>query len=280
MTYDDLWRPLAAIYGSGEARAIVRCVLEERFGLSVADIYCGKVTQLSPDDQRLMGEMMERLLRSEPVQYVLGHADFCGRAFSVGPGVLIPRPETEDLCLWVEQGLAARGCASPALLDIGTGSGCIAVTLALDVAGAAVSAWDVSADALQVASGNAGRLGARVGFALVDALDPPAHTAMWDAVVSNPPYVRLGERATMARNVLDYEPAGALFVPDADPLLFYRAIARYAKAALRPGGELYFEINEALAGEMRSLLRAEGFATAEVCNDRYGRPRFTKSTLE
>lgn len=280
MTYDDLWRPLAAIYGSGEARAIVRCVLEERFGLSVADIYCGKVTQLSPDDQRLMGEMMERLLRSEPVQYVLGHADFCGRAFSVGPGVLIPRPETEDLCLWVEQGLAARGCASPALLDIGTGSGCIAVTLALDVAGAAVSAWDVSADALQVASRNAGRLGARVGFALVDALDPPAHTAMWDAVVSNPPYVRLGERATMARNVLDYEPAGALFVPDADPLLFYRAIARYAKAAMRPGGELYFEINEALAGEMRSLLRAEGFATAEVRNDRYGRPRFTKSTLE
>lgn len=227
-----------------------------------------------------MGEMMERLLRSEPVQYVLGHADFCGRAFSVGPGVLIPRPETEDLCLWVEQGLAARGCASPALLDIGTGSGCIAVTLALDVAGAAVSAWDVSADALQVASGNAGRLGARVGFALVDALDPPAHTAMWDAVVSNPPYVRLGERAAMARNVLDYEPAGALFVPDADPLLFYRAIARYAKAALRPGGELYFEINEALAGEMRSLLLAEGFATAEVRNDRYGRPRFTKSTLE
>lgn len=280
MTYDDLWRPLAAIYGSGEARAIVRCVLEERFGLSVADIYCGKVTQLSPDDQRLMGEMMERLLRSEPVQYVLGHADFCGRAFSVGPGVLIPRPETEDLCLWVEQGLAARGCASPALLDIGTGSGCIAVTLALDVAGAAVSAWDVSADALRVASGNAGRLGARVGFALVDALDPPAHTAMWDAVVSNPPYVRLGERAAMARNVLDYEPAGALFVPDADPLLFYRAIARYAKAALRPGGELYFEINEALAGEMRSLLLAEGFATVELRNDRYGRPRFTKSTLE
>ena len=279
MTYDELWRPLAAVYDSGEARAIVRYVLDVRFGLSATDVYCGKVTQLSADDQRELGKIMERLGRCEPVQYVLGQSEFCGRQFAVGPGVLIPRPETEDLCGWVVQGLAARGCRAPALLDVGTGSGCIAVTLALDVGGAVVTAWDVSADALRVASSNAARLGAGVSFARVDALRPPADVAKWNAVVSNPPYVRLSERRDMERNVLDYEPEGALFVPDDDPLLFYRAIAGYAATALRPGGELYFEINQAFAGETCSLLRSLGFGTAEVRRDRFGRQRFAKATL-
>lgn len=276
MTYDELWRPLAAVYDEGEARAIVRYVLDVRFGLTAADVYCGKVTQLSADDQRALCEIMRRLMQAEPVQYVLGEADFCGRTFCVEPGVLIPRPETEDLCAWAVESAAARRVAAPALLDIGTGSGCIAVTLALDIDGARVEAWDVADVPLRVASANAARLGAEVSVSRVDALRPPRDVARWDMVVSNPPYVCLSERAGMEPNVLDYEPAEALFVPDDDPLRFYRAIADYASAALKPGGELFFEINPLLAAEMQAMLTAAGLGPAEMRRDRFGRERLLK----
>lgn len=276
MTYDELWRPLAAVYDEGEARAIVRYVLDVRFGLTAADVYCGKVTQLSADRQHELGEIMRRLMQAEPVQYVLGEADFCGRTFCVEPGVLIPRPETEDLCAWAVESAAARRLAAPALLDIGTGSGCIAVTLALEVEGARVTAWDVSPTALSVASANAARLGAEVSVSRVDALRPPRDVARWDMVVSNPPYVCLSERAAMEPNVLAYEPAEALFVPDDDPLRFYRAIADYASAALKPCGELFFEINPLLAAEMQAMLTAAGLGPAEMRRDRFGRERLLK----
>ena len=276
MTYDELWRPLAAVYDKGEARAIVRYVLDVRFGLSAADVYCGKVTQLSADRQHELGEIMRRLMQAEPVQYVLGEADFCGRTFCVEPGVLIPRPETEDLCAWAVESAAARRVAAPALLDIGTGSGCIAVTLALDIDGARVEAWDVADVPLRVASANAARLGAEVSVSRVDALRPPRDVARWDMVVSNPPYVCLSERAAMEPNVLAYEPAEALFVPDDDPLRFYRAIADYASAALKPCGELFFEINPLLAAEMQAMLTAAGLGPAEMRRDRFGRERLVK----
>lgn len=276
MTYDELWRPLAAVYDKGEARAIVRYVLDVRFGLSAADVYCGKVTQLSADRQHELGEIMRRLMQAEPVQYVLGEADFCGRTFCVEPGVLIPRPETEDLCAWAVESAAARRVAAPALLDIGTGSGCIAVTLALDIDGARVEAWDVADVPLRVASANAARLGAEVSVSRVDALRPPRDVARWDMVVSNPPYVCLSERAAMEPNVLAYEPAEALFVPDDDPLRFYRAIADYASAALKPCGELFFEINPLLAAEMQAMLTAAGLGPAEMRRDRFGRERLLK----
>lgn len=276
MTYDELWRPLAAVYDEGEARAIVRYVLDVRFGLTAADVYCGKVTQLSADRQHELGEIMRRLMQAEPVQYVLGEADFCGRAFAVEPGVLIPRPETEDLCAWAVESAAARRVAAPALLDIGTGSGCIAVTLALDIDGARVEAWDVADVPLRVASANAARLGAEVSVSRVDALRPPRDVARWDMVVSNPPYVCLSERAAMEPNVLAYEPAEALFVPDDDPLRFYRAIADYASAALKPCGELFFEINPLLAAEMQAMLTAAGLGPAEMRRDRFGRERLLK----
>lgn len=276
MTYDELWRPLAAVYDEGEARAIVRYVLDVRFGLTAADVYCGKVTQLSADRQHELGEIMRRLMQAEPVQYVLGEADFCGRTFCVEPGVLIPRPETEDLCAWAVESAAARRVAAPALLDIGTGSGCIAVTLALDIDGARVEAWDVADVPLRVASANAARLGAEVSVSRVDALRPPRDVARWDMVVSNPPYVCLSERAAMEPNVLDYEPAEALFVPDDDPLRFYRAIADYASAALKPCGELFFEINPLLAAEMQAMLTAAGLGPAEMRRDRFGRERLLK----
>ena len=276
MTYDELWRPLAAVYDEGEARAIVRYVLDVRFGLTAADVYCGKVTQLSADRQHELGEIMRRLMQAEPVQYVLGEADFCGHTFAVEPGVLIPRPETEDLCAWAVESAAARRVAAPALLDIGTGSGCIAVTLALDIDGARVEAWDVADVPLRVASANAARLGAEVSVSRVDALRPPRDVARWDMVVSNPPYVCLSERAAMEPNVLAYEPAEALFVPDDDPLRFYRAIADYASAALKPCGELFFEINPLLAAEMQAMLTAAGLGPAEMRRDRFGRERLLK----
>ena len=149
MNYEQLCQRLSNIYDAGEAKAIVRWVLDVRFGLSTADIYCGKVTQLSPNDQAELEKIMLRLEKAEPVQYVLGVADFCGRQFHVAPGVLIPRPETAELC----QLIAKDGGRD--ILDIGTGSGCIAITLALDIADAQVTAWDISDAALSIAEGNA-----------------------------------------------------------------------------------------------------------------------------
>lgn len=280
MTYDELWRPLTAVYDAGEAKAIVRYVLDVRFGMSATDVYCGKVTQLSADDERCLDEIMQRLLRAEPVQYVLGEAEFCGRTFAVEPGVLIPRPETEELCRWVVEGEAAGREGGKDILDVGTGSGCIAVTLALDVDGARVEAWDVADEPLRVAPANAARLGAQVNVVRQDALTAPCDDARWDIVVSNPPYVCDSERAAMEPNVLGYEPERALFVPDADPLRFYRAIAGYAAKALRPDGELYFEINPTFADDMVEMLRQAGFAAVEVRTDQFGKRRFTKAKLQ
>ena len=284
MTYDQLWQRLAAVYDRREAQAVARTVLGTAFGMTLTDICCGKVTQLSADEGARLEKIISRLEKSEPVQYVLGEAWFCGRRFTVRPGVLIPRPETEDLAMWAvelsaqqakEQAQQADGGATqaPRLLDIGTGSGCLAATLALDIPGAEVEAWDISPDALAIASGNARRLGARVTFRLQDALHAPAGTGVWSLIVSNPPYILERERAAMHRNVLDHEPPTALFVPDDDPLLFYRAIARYALQALRPGGRLLFEANTAFADDVAAMGRQLGFTGVEVRPDRFGRPR-------
>lgn len=285
MTYDQLWQRLAAVYDSREAQAVARTVLGTAFGMTLTDICCGKVTQLSADEGARLEKIVRRLEKSEPVQYVLGEAWFCGRRFAVRPGVLIPRPETEDLAMWAVE-LAAQtpgraqtgpggGAQTPScrLLDIGTGSGCLATTLALDIPGAEVEAWDISPDALAIAAGNARSLGARVTFRLRDALHAPADTDAWDTIVSNPPYITEGERAEMHRNVLGYEPELALFVPGDDPLLFYRAIGRYALQALRPGGRLLFEANTAFADDVAAMGRRLGFTGVEVRPDRFGRPR-------
>lgn len=273
MTYGELWRRLAALYDAGEAKAIVRMVLDVRFGLSPTDVYCGKVTQLSANDTEILEKMMQRLERAEPVQYVLGKADFCGRTFAVAPGVLIPRPETGELCRWIISG--ARG--GERLLDIGTGSGCIAVTLQQEIAGAAVTAWDLSPEALSIARANAEAIGAEVSMVQQDALQPPADHGLWDIIVSNPPYICNRERQHMERNVTDYEPQLALFAPDDDPLRFYRAIARYAAQALKPGGALFFEINPLYAADMPPMLSALGYTAMETRRDMYGKQRFIKA---
>lgn len=263
------------LYDAGEARAIVRLVLEEHFHLSLADILCGKVNELSRDDINELNEIMKRLETGEPVQYVLGEASFLGRTFEVNSAVLIPRPETEELCRWIisDQAEKTQGSPAPRVLDIGTGSGCIAVSLALGIPGSRVSAWDVSTAALDVARSNASRLSANVSFECRDALTLHAVDETWNVIVSNPPYVTESEKNGMATNVLNYEPTTALFVPDDNALLFYRAIARYAFSTLVHGGHLYFEINSAFGRQTCDMLSSEGFSDVRLRKDEAGLPR-------
>ena len=284
MNYEQLCQRLFNVYDAGEAKAIVRWVLDVRFGLSTADIYCGKVTQLSSNDQAELEKIMLRLEKAEPVQYVLGVADFCGRQFHVAPGVLIPRPETSELCRIIEEGGTRKEEREYQILDIGTGSGCIAITLALDIPDSKVTAWDISDAALSIAEGNAKALGANVTFQHQDALNisrssflVPPSSINWDVIVSNPPYICRREADEMEENVLKYEPDTALFVPDDDPLLFYRHIMNYAKWALKQGGRLYFEINPLYADSIVEQLLQLGFADAEKINDQFGKTRFIKA---
>ena len=281
MGYEELWRRLTPLYDAGEAKAIVRLVLDECYGLSWADVLGGKVSELSANDQTELEKMMLRLENGEPIQYIIGVADFCGRQFRVAPGVLIPRPETAELCRWI---ISQKG-QSPLceILDIGTGSGCIAITLTLELPDAKVTAWDISDDALRIASANAKALSASVNFQHHDALDSSLFTLhsslpKWDLIVSNPPYICRKEADGMDKNVLGYEPHEALFVPDDDPLLFYRAIARYATLALKPNGNLFFEINPLYADDLTQLLGEMLCYNAEILNDQFDKPRFLKAT--
>lgn len=273
MTYRELWRTLEPLYGNGEARAITDYVLDVCFGLSKADILCGAVEEMTAEKAAELNKIFGRLMEGEPVQYVLGRAEFCGRWFDVRPGVLIPRPETEELCAWITAD--SKASASPKVLDIGTGSGCIAITLQLDMPESNVTAWDISADALDVARENAQRFGANVNFVKQDALNAKPE-GEWDVIVSNPPYICEKEKKDMAVNVLEHEPHTALFVPDADPLLFYRAITRLAVQTLSKGGRLYFEINPIYADDTCRMMQAEGMTAVELRSDMYGKQRMAK----
>lgn len=273
MTYRELWQTLIPTYDEREAKSIARLVFEQRFGLSMTDICIGKDKQLSDKTNNETEKIAERLLQNEPVQYVLGCETFCGRTFKVRPGVLIPRPETAGLIELMKQ---LRDPLKPSadILDIGTGSGCIAVTAALDIPGAHVTAWDIADEALATAAENAKELGAQVRTVRQDALLPPEDKDMWDFVVSNPPYICEKERTEMSRNVLDHEPATALFVPDDDPLRFYHSIAHYSRLALRQGGWLLFEINPLYADDMMTMLASEHFDRISISDDMFGRKRF------
>ena len=281
--YRELCRRIAEKYGLDEARAIVRLVLGERFGLSMADILCDKVTELSADDRTELEKIMLRLENGEPVQYVLGFAEFCGRRFSVGPEVLIPRPETEELCRWmVEEGGTRKEEGDFSILDIGTGSGCIAITLAAELPDAQVSAWDISEKALATARKNADSIGVNVDFELIDILkNPPSSFLLppssFNMVVSNPPYICQTEKSSMKPHVLEYEPHVALFVPDDDPLLFYRAIADFAVHALKPNGWLYFELNPLYINELKTMLSERNFDKIEEKCDQFGKKRMIRA---
>ena len=284
--YTTFRNQLTSVYEPNEAAAIARLVFEKVCGLSLADVYAGKDTQLFADTEEVLRKTLSRLLNHEPVQYVLGKADFCGREFEVDENVLIPRPETEELCAMVEVAEGSR------LLDICTGSGCIAVTLALREKNVEVKAFDISDKAVAIATRNATRLGADVDIFVADALQmdgiqsslPSSHNKrigkeLFDVIVSNPPYICESERQLMERNVLDYEPDKALFVPDDDPLLFYRAITEYATAHLYNKGRLYFEVNPRYAEEVANYAVGCSFANAKIVMDSFGKKRFVEAQL-
>lgn len=265
-------------YGTAEGYALYRLVMEECFGLTHTDILLGKDNQISEENQARLLEITDRLLKNEPVQYVLGYADFCGHRFAVRPGVLIPRPETELLVQKaLELGHGMDGVTEPEALDIGTGSGCIAVSMAL--AGCRVTAMDISEEALGIAMQNATALNAEVAFVHENILQPSRTAQQWHVIVSNPPYICLHEAEVMERNVLDYEPHNALFVPDTDPLIFYRAIASYAMSHLSAGGWLCLEINQAYPDEMEKLLSSFGFKDVTIQKDQYDKDRIAYAHL-
>ena len=343
MTYSEIWHRIATSYDDGEARAIARILIEELFGLSYADIVCGATEQLSADDTLRLDTAVRRIEQGKPLQHVLGYADFCGNRFCVNGSVLIPRPETEWL---VDEGaklMSTTATSSPKrILDIGTGSGCIAISLKLRLGDAYVEAWDISEEALRTAQDNADALKAEVVFRKRDALraevtfrkrdalkaeeescseeeclqggalvssapteqtmdsinsnegalvsSAPTEQAMdsinyseanilaapWDLIVSNPPYICDSERSAMDDNVLLHEPHTALFVPDDDPLRFYRAIARYALLTLNIGGSLLFECNTRYAEATGTMLRDMGFEEVTVSDDCFNLPRFVR----
>lgn len=273
MNYQQLWRTLAQHYEEGEAKAMARMVYEVRYGLTLTDILLGKDTQLSANNQKEVEEIARRLLLSEPIQHILGVAEFCGRTFVVTPDVLIPRPETEELC----QQIISKGWQQK-ILDIGTGSGCIAITLAAEMPHSIVTAWDISEDALVVARKNAEYLGVDINFENVNILQisnsQPQTANSYSLIVSNPPYICYKEREDMEKNVLDYEPPTALFVPDNDPLLFYKAIARFAGKALTPDGMLAVEINRAYGQGTCEVMKNAGFNDIQLFQDSYHNDRF------
>ena len=250
-----------------------RILLEDVFGLTLTDVCGGALEKMSPSDKQKLATLKARLQKGEPVQYITGKAPFCGRFFHVEPGVLIPRPETEEL---VDIVISAMSVGSRPLniLDIGTGSGCIAISLALQK-DTNVTAWDISEKALAIASKNAEMLKATVSFECRDILKVSCpQEPYWDIIISNPPYICKKEAVLMEANVLDHEPHEALFVPDEEPLLFYEAIGKYAQQGLKQNGLLAFEINPLYANQLSNTLSHQGFHDISIVNDSFGKQRF------
>ncbi len=247
-----------------EIYAIALALMEKYYNVTLTDILSEKKVEL-----RDMSTAILRLNQNEPLQYVIGEADFFGRKFNVNPSVLIPRPETE---LLVREIIKSKP-AGARIVDIGTGTGCIGITLNLEIPQSIVYALEISQQALEVAEENSIKLGADVTFILTDFLNDKINLDPADIIVSNPPYVRAIEKIGMNLNVLDYEPHLALFVPDEDPLLFYKAIALKSKILLKPGGSIFVEINENFGGAVKNLFLSSGFASVEIVKDFDGKDR-------
>lgn len=265
---ERLARACEAIYGRPEALRIARTIVSERCGISYSALLADPAEPLEMAETE---ELAEELRSGRPLQYILGHAEFCGMEFAVREGCLIPRPETEELIRNIQIGIVPPA----SILDIGTGSGCIAVALKWLYPAAAVTAVDLSEAALGIARENARRLDAEIEFRQADAFDLKRALAgrTFDLIVSNPPYIPRREEAEMRINVTRFEPREALFVPDDDPLCFYRAIGRAARTLLTPQGSLWFELHETLADACRELLVETGFVRSELFRDLNDKPR-------
>ena len=272
---EQLRNGLAGVAEPQEVQAMIRVICEDIFNYDPVDVALRQESELPDFVEQRVAEIIARLRRHEPLQYVVGTARFHGHRFKVTPATLIPRPETEQL---VDLIVDENSGSDLQVLDMGTGSGCIAISLARALKFAQVDALDISRDALAVARENAAMLKAKVRFFESDMLAPqPAAT--YDIIVSNPPYICWSEREAMEPNVKDYEPGQALFVPDNDPLMFYKAIAPYAARSLERGGRLYLEINQRFGAEVKRLLEDNGFDEVRIIEDSYGKVRFAAATL-
>ncbi len=303
-TIQTLKEALSPHYETREVKAITRLLLEEVCGLTYTQIVMQADDPLPDDQRKKLADMATLLAQGIPVQQVLGYTWFCGRKFGVSSDVLIPRPETEELVNMIVENFVQKSVDNPEitdsrsvetssdnavynLVDIGTGSGCIALSLAQDIKGAFVTAVDLSTGALTIAESNAKSLGINnVKFVQTDILKEETEdfstelsTGLYDAIVSNPPYICQSEAQEMESHVLDHEPHLALFVPDQDPLLFYRAIAKFALRHLKQNGGLYFEINAAYGSETSQLLRELGYHNVTLHQDFTGRDRFVLATI-
>lgn len=264
---------LRELYTPQELQQLCLIICKDMLELSEIDIYLRKDIKLSENKQRLLTQVVERLQKHEPIQYVRGTADFYGLTFHVRPGVLIPRPETEELAALIikESKKGSR------ILDIGTGSGCIAITLAHHIPESQVDAWDISEEALCVAQQNASAIGVDVDFHRRDVFSNVNDTKKYDIIVSNPPYIAEEEKAAMDKNVLEWEPELALFVPTADPLRFYRRIALLGIEILVSQGTLYVEINQTYGEETKYMLEELGYENVCVIKDLFDNNRIIKA---
>ena len=267
---------LSPYYGEREAKAITKLVLETKLELNPTQLSFERFRLVTQQQQQNLNAILERLLKNEPVQYVLGEADFFGLRFKVNEHVLIPRPETEELVQWAIELIKDNSIQQPKILDIGTGSGCIPIALAQNLAGSIVEACDVSGAALQVAVENNSRNQTAASFFKLDVLKEEIPSQSYDLIISNPPYIAQHEKSEMAAHVLNFEPHLALFVPNENAFVFYQAISKKAEKSLRPGGLLLFEINEAGGAEVVSLMEKAGYVSVELKKDLSGRDRMVK----
>lgn len=274
---DTFKSKLNPYYSRSEVDFMVYSLIEKFCSVTKLDILSGKDFFISTSQQQQIEEALIDLQNYKPLQYVLGEVFFCGNYFEVSQEVLIPRPETEELVSIVVNTLQ-KNCPDASILDIGTGSGCIAISLALALPKAQVTALDFSEDALKVAQKNAQKISVDIKFIHQDILHWQNEAKQaWDCIVSNPPYICESEKRSMEPNVLRYEPASALFVPDFEPLLFYKKIALIAQKSLKTNGFLFFEINEKFGNEVAYLLHTTNFEQIEVLKDFYGKDRFVKA---
>ena len=271
---------LKGIFSSEEIDMFFFMIVQKEFGFSKSKTLASLKEEVSMGESIMIHGCLNRLKKSEPIQYILEETEFYGLPFKVSPYVLIPRPETEELVDWVVQEYKNHKSESLELLDIGTGSGCIAVSLAKKLHWANISALDVSKKALGVAEENAQHNQVEIDFFERDILQADSLPKSYDVIISNPPYVRESEKKAMQKNVLNYEPHTALYVDDEDPLRYYQKIAHLAKKHLTSGGALYFEINEYLSEELIELLQNEGFKRCILKQDLFGKDRMLKCSLD
>ncbi|HZK94890.1 MAG TPA: peptide chain release factor N(5)-glutamine methyltransferase [Prolixibacteraceae bacterium] len=267
---------LSQLYCEQEIESISKLIFEKVLGFSRLQVHLNQHQTISSANLTQITEIVNRLIQFEPIQYILGETEFYGLPLKVNPAVLIPRPETEELVDWI-----IHDCSliNPIILDIGTGSGCIPIALTKNLKGAAAEGWDISADALMVAKKNAEINQVKVNFICTDVLNLnyAEQQQKYDIIVSNPPYITPSEQLLMLKNVVDYEPHVALFVPETDPLIFYRTISEIAIKVLKPGGKLYFEINEQFGNEIVDLLSLKGFKNIILKKDINGKERLVKA---